>query len=84
MYSLNANTISKPSVHELISFYKRQKLDLRDYGTRLIRPVTRPDYMINNDEIHTSDILGKVCLFFHNTQIPKNFCDMSESFETKD
>ena len=47
---------------ELISYYKRQKLELRDDGTRLIRPIARPEYMINNDEVHTSGVLGKVSL----------------------
>lgn len=62
MYSFNTNITSKPSVNELISFYKRQKLDLRDDGTRLIRPITRPDYLINNDEVHRLETLGKVRL----------------------
>ena len=60
MYSINMNTISKPTVNELVSYYRRQKLDLRESGTRLIRPITRPDYMINNDEIRTLETLGKV------------------------
>jgi hypothetical protein len=80
MYSLSATTIFKPSVHELISFYKRQKLDLRDDGTRLIRPIARPNYMINNDEVHTLEVLGKVCLLLNNSRNPKNcqrsFCNI--------
>ena len=60
MYSLQPNTIAKPSVNELISFYKRQKLELRDDGTRLIRPIARPEFMVNNDEVQTLEILGKV------------------------
>jgi hypothetical protein len=60
MYSFNVNAISKPSVNELISFYKRQKLDLRDDGTQLIRAIARPDYIINNEEIQVSETLGKV------------------------
>lgn len=62
MYSLNANNISKPSVHELLSYYKRQKLNLREEGTNLIRPIARPDFIINNDEVRTTEVLGKVCL----------------------
>ena len=60
MYSINLNAVSKSTVNELIAFYKRQKLDLRESGTRLVRPITRPDYMINNDEIRTLETLGKV------------------------
>lgn len=60
MYSINLNAVSKSTVNELVSFYKRQKLDLRESGTRLIRPITRPDYMINNDEVRTLETLGKV------------------------
>lgn len=60
MYSINTNSIFKPTVNELVSYYKRQKLDLRENGTRLVRPITRPDYMINNDEIRTFETLGKV------------------------
>jgi hypothetical protein len=67
MYSLQQNNISKPTVNELVSFYKRQKLELRDDGTRLIRPIARPDYMINNDEVHTSDLLGKVRRLMQNS-----------------
>ncbi|CAF3729180.1 unnamed protein product [Rotaria sordida] len=59
MYSLQPDVYSKPSVHELISFYKRQKIELRDDGTRLIRPIARPDYIINNDDVRTFDTLGK-------------------------
>ncbi|CAF4044445.1 unnamed protein product [Rotaria sp. Silwood2] len=59
MYSLQPEVYSKPSVHELISFYKRQKIELRDDGTRLIRPISRPDYVINNDEVRILDMLGK-------------------------
>ncbi len=61
MYSLNINSISKSSVNELILYYKRQKLELREDGTQLIRAIARPDYMINNDEIQILDTLGKVC-----------------------
>jgi hypothetical protein len=60
MYTLNVSGISKPSVHELILYYKRQRLELREDGTQLIRAIARPDYMINNDEIQTLDTLGKV------------------------
>lgn len=60
MYSINLNAVSKSTINELIAFYKRQKLDLRESGTRLIRPITRPDYMINNEEIRTLETLGKV------------------------
>jgi hypothetical protein len=65
MYSFSANAVSKSTVHELISFYKRQKLELRDDGTRLIRPITRPNFMINNDEVHILDTLGKVYLMLY-------------------
>ncbi|CAF1382169.1 unnamed protein product [Rotaria sp. Silwood1] len=59
MYSLQPDVYLKSSVPELISFYKRQKIELRDDGTRLIRPISRPDYVINNDEVRILDILGK-------------------------
>jgi len=65
MYTLQPNGISKPTVSELISYYKRQKLELRDDGTRLIRPIARPDYMVHNDEIHTFEVLGKVNILFN-------------------
>jgi hypothetical protein len=65
MYSFSVNAVSKSTVHELISFYKRQKLELRDDGTRLIRPITRPNFMINNDEVHILDTLGKVYLMLY-------------------
>jgi hypothetical protein len=60
MYSLQPNTTLKPSVNELISYYKRQKLELREDGTRLIRPIARPEFMVNNDEVQTLEVLGKV------------------------
>ena len=64
MYSLESGSVSKASVHELISFYKRQKTELRDEGMRLIRPVARPDYVINNDDVRLMDVLGKVTFSF--------------------
>jgi len=72
MYSLNVNDISKPSVHELLSYYKRQKVDLHG-GARLIRPIARPNYMINNDEVRTLETLGKVCLLLYNSRNSKNY-----------
>ena len=65
MYSLQSNGIMKSSVQELIMFYKRQKLELRDDGTRLIRSIARPDYLINNEEIRVFEVLGKVSLMFY-------------------
>jgi hypothetical protein len=65
MYTLQPNGISKPTVNELISYYKRQKLELRDDGTRLIRPIARPDYMVHNDDVHTFEELGKVNFLFN-------------------
>lgn len=62
MYSLNANNVSKSSVHDLLSYYKRQKLNLRDEDTCLVRPIARPDFVVNNDEIRTLEVLGKVCV----------------------
>ncbi|CAF0979554.1 unnamed protein product [Adineta steineri] len=59
MYSLQPGGVSKASVNELISFYKRQKLTLRDDGVRLIRPITRPDYIVNNDDVHKLEVIGK-------------------------
>ncbi|CAF0796613.1 unnamed protein product [Adineta ricciae] len=59
MFSLQHNGIAMPSVNELIAYYKRQKLELRDNGIRLIRPIARPDYMVNNDEVSTMEVLGK-------------------------
>lgn len=60
MFSLQPNGIAMPSVNELIAYYKRQKLELRDNGMRLIRPIARPDYMVNNDEVSTMEVLGQV------------------------
>lgn len=60
MFSFKNSPTSRPTVHELLSYYKRQKLSLRDDGTRLIRPIPRPSFMINNDDVETNDLLGKV------------------------
>jgi len=51
MFYFHTNGIGKQTVPKLITYYTRQKLELRDDGTRLIRPVEKPDYIINNDEI---------------------------------
>ncbi|CAF3398988.1 unnamed protein product [Rotaria sp. Silwood1] len=59
MYSLQENGITKPTVPKLITFYTRHKLEFSDNGTRLIRPVERPNYIINNDEIKVFDQLGQ-------------------------
>lgn len=63
MYTLQPGVNPKGSVPELISFYRRQKLELRDDGTRLIRPIARPDYVINNDDVRILETLGKVSEF---------------------
>lgn len=60
MFSFKNSPNCRPTVHELLSYYKRQKLSLRDDGTRLIRPIPRPSFMINNDDVETNDLLGKV------------------------
>lgn len=65
MFSLESGSVSKASVHELLSFYKRQKTELRNDGMRLIRPVARPDYIINNNDVRLTDVLGKVKLTVH-------------------
>ncbi|CAF2069418.1 unnamed protein product [Rotaria magnacalcarata] len=59
MFLFQSQAHAKPSIPELISFYKRQKLELREDGTRLIRPIARPDYIVNNDDVRTLDTLGK-------------------------
>ena len=61
MFSFQNSSHYRPSVHELLTYYKRQKILLRDDGTRLIRPIPRPNFMINNDDVHVGEILGKVC-----------------------
>lgn len=63
MFALQVDGYTKASVPELISFYKRQKLELREDGIRLIRPISRPVYVINNDEVRTFDVLGQVSVF---------------------
>jgi hypothetical protein len=60
MYSLQPNAILRPTVNELLSYYKRQKIVLRDDGTRLIRAIARPEFMINNDDVVQKEVLGKV------------------------
>jgi hypothetical protein len=54
------NSVAKQTVPKLITYYTRQKLELRDDGTRLIRPIEKPDYIINNDEIKIFEKLGSV------------------------
>ncbi|CAF1621235.1 unnamed protein product, partial [Adineta ricciae] len=49
----------KPSIPALIIFYARQKLDITADGIRLLRPIERPDYIINNDEVILEDKLGQ-------------------------
>jgi hypothetical protein len=82
MYTLLPNGISKPTVSELISYYKRQKKELRDDGTRLIRPIARPDYMVHNDDIHTFEVLGKVNLLFNHFSKKRNYwkCKTPEEY----
>jgi len=53
-------SIAKPTVPKLITYCKRQKLEIREDGTRLIRPVEKPNYIINNDEIKLFEKLGNV------------------------
>lgn len=60
MYSFQVNSVAKPTIPKLITFYSRQKLELRDDGTRLIRAVEKPNYIINNDEVKLFDRLGIV------------------------
>ena len=60
MFGFAASNTLKPSVHELLGFYRRKKLTLRDDGLRLIRPIPRPDYLIDNDEVQLGEVLGKV------------------------
>ncbi len=60
MYSFQMNSIGKQTVPKLITYYTRQKLELRDDGTRLIRSIEKPDYIINNDEIKIFEKLGSV------------------------
>ena len=50
----------KPSIPALIVFYTRQKLDITADGIRLLRPIERPNYIINNDEVILEDKLGQV------------------------
>ncbi|CAF2524438.1 unnamed protein product [Rotaria sp. Silwood2] len=59
MYSLQENGITKPTVPKLITFYTRHKLELSNDGTRLIRPVEKPDYIIDNHEIKKFQKLGQ-------------------------
>ena len=60
MYAFQANSIGRPTVPKLIIFYTRQQLELREDGTRLIRPVEKPDYVINNEEVKSLESLGSV------------------------
>ena len=70
MYFFQPNGVSKQTVTKLITYYTRQKLELRDDGTRLIRPVEKPDYIINNSEVILSDQkLGKVIIGYCNLMI---------------
>jgi hypothetical protein len=64
MFYFHLNGVAKQTVPKLITFYARQKLELRDNGTRLIRSVEKPNYIINNDEVILSDKLGIVCQEF--------------------
>ncbi|CAF3712933.1 unnamed protein product [Rotaria socialis] len=61
MYSFHDYRLSKPTVPKLISFYVRQKLELRDDGTRLIRAVEKPNYIINHHDVKVdyAERLGK-------------------------
>ncbi|CAF4002363.1 unnamed protein product [Rotaria magnacalcarata] len=61
MYSFHGNCLSKLTIPKLISYYVRQKLELRDDGTRLIRAVEKPDYIINHHDVNVdyTDRLGK-------------------------
>ncbi len=60
MYSFQTNGLEKPTIPKLIAYYSRQRLELRDHGARLIRPVEKPNYIINNDEVKLLGPLGKV------------------------
>jgi len=60
MYSFQGAGIAKPTVPKLITYCTRQKLEIREDGTRLIRPVEKPNYIINNDEIKLFEKLGNV------------------------
>ena len=62
MFSFNETTMepAKPTVCELLAYYKRRQLALNPHGLRLIRPIPKPVFMISNDDVKTSDILGKV------------------------
>ncbi|CAF0835288.1 unnamed protein product [Adineta steineri] len=55
MYYFQENSVMKPTVSKLITYYTRQKLELRNDGTRLIRPIERPDYIINDSDIILSN-----------------------------
>jgi hypothetical protein len=67
MYYFQPTGVSKQTVTKLITYYTRQKLELRDDGTRLIRPVEKPDYIINNAEVILSgQRLGEVRIGYCN------------------
>ncbi|UJR37690.1 hypothetical protein I4U23_030385 [Adineta vaga] len=58
MYYFQMNGIGKSSVPKLIVYYTRQRLELRDDGTRLVRPIEKPNYVIHNDEITLFENIG--------------------------
>ncbi len=60
MYSFHIDGLAQPTIPKLITYYSRQRLELRDDGTRLIRPVEKPNHIINNDEVKLLGPLGKV------------------------
>ncbi|CAF1550759.1 unnamed protein product, partial [Didymodactylos carnosus] len=57
-YSFSNANVSKPSVKELIDYYLHSKEQLKTDGTKLLRPVERPGFIIDNDEISRRDTLG--------------------------
>lgn len=60
LYYFQTESIGQPTISKLIIHYARQRLELRNDGTHLIRPVEKPDYIINNDEIRLHESIGGV------------------------
>ncbi|CAF1494003.1 unnamed protein product, partial [Didymodactylos carnosus] len=58
-YSFVNGGAVKPSVKELIDYYLLSKEELKTDGTKLIRPVERPGFIIDNDEIIKNEKLGQ-------------------------